>query len=115
MGVNGIENFCNCENNDSKMETSFRTSPNQNNQSTDRILCPFVHTVIYQNYTIDNKKNKRPKTKNNKKFLTNDYEMNFEYHSTKKNGESDINKYKNGNKGIFNLTPIKDDINEDKK
>jgi len=83
MGVNGIENFCNCENNDSKMETSFRTSPNQNNQSTDRILCPFVHTVIYQNYTIDNKKNKRPKTKNNKKFLTNDYEMNFEYQQKK--------------------------------
>ena len=37
MGNNGFENFCNCENNESKLEASFRTSPNQNNPSSDRI------------------------------------------------------------------------------
>ena len=85
MGNNGLDTFCNCENNDSKYEASFRTSPNQNLPSSDRFLCPFVHTVIYQNYTIDNNqmnnnnqnntlKNKRPKNKNNK--INNKYDMN---------------------------------------
>ena len=114
MGNNGFENFCNCENNESKLEASFRTSPNQNNPSSDRILCPFVHTVIYQNYTLDNKKNKKLKNKNNKKFITNNYEMNFEYHSTQKNSGRNLNKYKNG-KGIFNLNPINAESSEDKK
>lgn len=122
---NNANGFCNCENNDSKFETSFRTSPNQNNnnQSSERMLCPFIHTVIYQNYTIDNNnnninatKNKRQRNKNNneKKYTRNDnniYEMNFEYHSIKSNKNS----LKNKNKGLFNLNPINDDIIEDKK
>ena len=79
------ENFCNCENNDSRFEASFRTSPNQNNSNSDAILCPLIHTVIYQNYTIDNnnknnnsnKQNKKIKNRNNISGLK-DYEMNFE-------------------------------------
>ena len=131
MGNNGFDNFCNCENNDSKLEVSFRTSPNQNLQSSDRFLCPFVHTVIYQNYTIDNnqnnnnnnainnQKNKRQKNKNNKlndKNDSNPYEMNFEYHSIKSSQVGkEANTYKHMNKGFFNLNPINDEMSAEKK
>ena len=118
MGINTVDNFCNCENNDSRFEASFRTSPNQN---SDRLLCPFINTVIYQNYTIDNNnntnnisKNRRNKNKNNKeKIDMNNYEMNFEFHSTK--NWNDLNTVKHRNRGIFNLNPVQDDDNEEKK
>ena len=116
MGNNIIgENFCNCENNDSRFEASFRTSPNLNNSNTEPILCPLFHTVIYQNYTIDNKNNNKQNKKirnRNSKSELNNYEMNFEYHTTKKY-EKDIDSYKNRTKGIFNLEPIKDDNDND--
>ena len=105
---NNIENFCNCENNDSRFEASLRTAPNQNSE---RFLCPFVQTVIYQNYNIDNKSHKgiRGKNKLKDKF---DYEMNFEYHSNTKSGK-EFNTTK-GAKGIFNLNPSynNNDIND---
>ena len=117
------ENFCNCENNDSRFEASFRTSPNQNNSNSDAILCPLIHTVIYQNYTIDNnnnnknnnsnKQNKKIKKRNNISGLK-DYEMNFEYHTTKKY-ENETDSYKFKSKGIFNLNPIKDNYSQEKK
>jgi len=117
--MGNTETFCNCENNDSKFEQSFRTGPNQNNQSSDRILCPFVHTVIYQNYTLENNnsKNKRTKNKKNKGiniFDNNNYEMNFECRSEKKLG-NDTNTLKNHNKGIFNLNPIIDNYSQEKR
>ena len=42
MGNLEGENFCNCDNNDSKFETSFKT-----NQNSDKLLCPFINTIIY--------------------------------------------------------------------
>ena len=108
MGNDGIENFCNCENNDSRFEASLRTAPNQN---SDQLLCPFINTVIYQNYNIDNKsqKNIRPKNKLKKKY---DYEMNFEYHTSKKYEKDTNNTLKSGTKSIFNLNPKYDNNND---
>ena len=116
MGNLDLDNFCNCENNDSKFETSFKT-----NQTGDKMLCPFVNTIIYQNFNIENgQKNKNtPKlknkelnfSKNKSKFDPNDCEMNFEYHTTKPNKLKDSTKLKMPNKSFFNLNP---DTNYDK-
>ena len=110
MGNLDLDNFCNCENNDSKIETSFKA-----NQTGDKMLCPFVNTIIYQNFNIENgQKNKNtPKlknkelnfSKNKSKFDLNDCEMNFEYHTTKPNKIKDSTKLKMPNKSIFNLNP----------
>ena len=62
MGNLDVENFCNCDNNDSKIETSFKT-----NQNNDKMLCPFINTIIYQNYNIDNGTKNKNKTTSNKK------------------------------------------------
>ena len=118
MGNNIIgENFCNCENNDARYEASFRTSPNLNNSNSEPMLCPLIHTVIYQNYTIDNnnnnKQNKKLRKKNSRVDLNN-YEMNFEYHTTKKY-EREIDSFKNKSKGIFNLEPIRDNYISEQK
>ena len=118
MGNLDLENFCNCESNDSKFEASFKT--NKTNQTGDKMLCPFVNTIIFQNFNIENnKKNKdNQKIKNkelnfskNKKIDLNDCEMNFEYHTTKQNILKDSNKSKIPNKSIFNLNP---EANNDK-
>ena len=112
MGNLEGENFCNCDNNDSKFETSFKT-----NQNSDKLLCPFINTIIYQNYNIESgKKNKNNNlkkkkelnlTKNKSFFDVNNCEMNFEYHTDKPNLSQDPNasKSKLQNKGIFNLNP----------
>lgn len=60
MGNLNGENICNCENNDSNIETSFK-----NNPSSDKYLCPFIKTIIYQNYNIDN--GRKSKNISNKK------------------------------------------------
>ena len=116
MGNLDLDNFCNCENNDSKIETSFKT-----NQTGDKMLCPFVKTIIYQNFNIETaqKIKNTPKLKNKElnfsknkpKFDPNECEMNFEYHTTKPNKLKDSNKPKIPNKSIFNLNP---DTNNDK-
>ena len=90
MGNLDLENFCNCENNDSKFETSFKT-----NQNSDKMLCPFINTVIYQNFNIENHKKNQNNSKNKTKELNfsknkskidlNNCEMNFEYHDTNPN------------------------------
>ena len=116
MGNLDLDNFCNCENNDSKNEASFKT-----NQTGDKMLCPFVNTIIYQNFNIETaqKTKNTPKLKNKElnfsknkpKFDPNECEMNFEYHTTKQNILKDANKPKIPNKSIFNLNP---DTNNDK-
>ena len=117
MGNLDMDNFCNCENNDSKFETSFKT-----NQNSDKLLCPFINTIIYQNYNIENgKKNKtnNPKkkkdlnfSKKQSKFDLDNVEMNFEYHTDKVSKLNDSNKPKNQSKSIFNLNPITNNDNE---
>ena len=64
MGNLEFDNFCYCNNNDSKFETSFKTNPN-----SDKMLCPFINTVIYQNFNIENGKKHKIiiKSKNLKK------------------------------------------------
>ena len=115
MGNIEIDNFCDCDNNDSKFETSFKT-----NQNSDKMLCPFINTVIYQNFNIENGKNKQNNqktklkelnfSKNKSKFDPNDCEMNFEYH-TSKPILKDKNNSQNKVKSIFNLNQ---NINNDK-
>ena len=104
MGNMDSETFCNCDANDSKCETNFKNNQNQNN---DNLLCPFINTIIYQNFNIDNaKKNENVINKRNSKFNFNDYEMNFEYHSSNSIKLKNDNKTKLPNKGIFNLNPV---------
>ena len=108
MGNIDSEHFCSCDNSDSRFETSFKGN------HTNDMLCPFIKTVIYQNYNIDNSKTskntskkkgketiKKNKAKNN--FI--DYEMNFEYHTSKINTLKDSNKTRIPNKSFFNLHP----------
>ena len=110
MGNLELNNFCDCDNNDSKFETSFKA-----NQNKDKMLCPFINTVIYQNFNIENGKknqnNSKTKlkeanfSKNKSKYDLTDCEMNFEYHTTKPNIAKDANKTQKVNKSIFNLNP----------
>ena len=114
MGNFDSNTFCDCENpNDSKYEASFKT-----NQNSDKMVCPFINTTIYQNFNIDNNGNKKKNNNNSKtqlkevnfsknksKFDPNNCEMNFEYHTSKSNLLKDGNKLKNKNKSFFNLNP----------
>jgi hypothetical protein len=107
MGNLDMENCCNYENSDSKIETSFKT-----NQNKDKMLCPFINTVIYQNYNIDNNNNNITNLQKKKKELNfskknsefNNYDMNFEYHANNSNKLKDPNKPKN--QSIFNKKKI---------
>ena len=116
MGNLDMENLCNCENNDSKIETSFKT-----NQNNDKMLCPFINTVIYQNYNIDNNNNNKTNLQKKKKELNfskqnaafNNYDNNFEYNVNNSNKLKDSNKLKNQN--IFNFNNNNDDLNNDNK
>ena len=115
MGNLDINNICQCEKDDSNIETNFKT------QNNDKMLCPFVRTIIYQNYNIENgnqnntnmpkKKKELNFSKNKSNFDINNYDMNFEYHSTISNKLKYTNKSKSQNNGIFNLNP---NINENK-
>lgn len=115
MGNLDINNICQCEKDDSNIETNFKT------QNNDKMLCPFVRTIIYQNYNIENgnqnntnmpkKKKELNFSKNKSNFDINNYDMNFEYHSTISNKLKNTNKSKSKNNGIFNLNP---NINENK-
>ena len=116
MGNLDMENLCNCENNDSKIETSFKT-----NQNNDKMLCPFINTVIYQNYNIDNNNNNKTNLQKKKKELNfskqnaafNNYDNKFEYNVNNSNKLKDSNKLKNQN--IFNFNNNNDDLNNDNK
>ena len=108
MGTIGSEPFCNCDSNDSRFETSFKAK--QNND----MLCPFINTIVYQNYNIDNsriskkasnKKSKEVVKKKKAKYDLNNYEMNFEYHTNNSNKLKDENKAKIQKKNFFNLNP----------
>ncbi len=116
MGNLNGENICNCENNDSNIENSFKT-----NQNSDKYLCP-----IYQNYNIDNGRNnkniynkiKETKNNNNKnnnksKFNFNNYEMNFGFHTNNSTILKDGNKTKSRKKSIFKLNPSSNNDNID--
>ena len=116
MGNLDMENLCNCENNDSKIETSFKT-----NQNNDKMLCPFINTVIYQNYNIDNNNNNKANLQKKKKELNfskqnaafNNYDNNFECNVNNSNKLKDLNKLKNQN--IFNFNNNNNDLNNDNK
>ena len=117
MGNLDMENCCNYENNDSKIETSFKT-----NQNKDKMLCPFINTVIYQNYNIDNNNNNITNLQKKKKELNfskknsefNNYDMNFEYHAKNSNKIKDSNKPKS--QSIFNNNiNNNNDLNNDNK
>ena len=105
MGNLNVQNFCDCDYNDSKVEASFKS-----NQSIDKIFCPFIN----YNYEIgENNENKLKAKKKKSIFNFNDCEMNFEYHTTKPNILKDINKTNIPNKSFFNLNSNREiyDIN----
>ena len=105
MGNLNVQNFCDCDYNDSKIEASFKS-----NQNADNIFCPFI------NYDYEKRDNNKNEIKNKKKksiFDFNDCEMNFEYHTTKPNVLKDTNKPYIPNKSFFNLNSNREiyDIN----
>ena len=118
MGNLDMENFCNCENNDSKIETSFKA-----NQNNDKMLCPFINTVIYQNYNIDNNNNNKTNPQKRKKELNfskknsdlYNYDMNFQYHANNSNKIKDSNKLKSQSIFNFNNNNNNDELNNDNK
>ena len=112
MGNLNVNNFCDCVHTDSKLETSFKSS-----QNNDNIFCPFLHND-YQNTNENIQENKNGK-KNKPKFDFSNIEMNFEYHTP--NVVKEVNKLNFPNKSTFNLNSkinyednrILNDINDD--
>ena len=104
MGYINVQNFCDCDYNDSKIETSFKS-----NQNSDKIFCPFI------NYNYEKEENNENELKHNKKKSIFDFndDMNFEYHTTKPNALKDTNRSNIPNKSFFNLNSNREiyDIN----
>ena len=107
MGIN-VENFCDCDHNDSKIESSFKS-----NHNYDKAICPFINYKYFNN-DRKNKIKKESKLKNKsfntnkkkQKFDLDNCEMHFEYQITKQNNrEKESDKPIISNKIFFNLNP----------
>ena len=107
MGNINEYGLCNCDNNDSRNEESLKSNQNQ-----EKMLCPFINTVIYQNYNLKNPDSNNNHSMNqifdlkNNKNKHQNHDLNFEFHnSNSKNATNNKEPKKSSKKNILNISP----------